>query len=151
VAGGTLLIVMGAHTAWRARKAADETRAMTAGVGAPAPAAWRGPMAAGVVLSLANPYWLLWWCTIGLHYAALALRQGPVGLGVFYAGHIASDLAWYSAVAAAVAAGRRVFPPAVHRALLTACGLALVALGAWFLGDGAGRFPSVFHGAAAAP
>ena len=96
-------------------------------------------MLSGIALSVSNPYWLLWWCTIGLNYAALALKHGYGGLAAFYTGHIASDLAWYSLVAAGVAAGRRICPPAVYRAVLFACGLALVALGAYFLGDGLAR------------
>ncbi len=137
VVGGVLLGGMGATTALGAHRAAVDTQKTVHGVSAPS--SWRGPVASGFVLSLSNPYWLLWWCTIGLNYAALALQRGPIGLGAFYAGHIASDLVWYSAVSAAVSAGRRVCPPVVHRTVLIICGLVLVALGAWFLGDGAGR------------
>ena len=135
VLGGGVLIVLGAHTALGARRAVEETA--RASIYAQSSLRSR-PILAGIVLSLSNPYWLLWWCTIGLQYAGLAARRGMVGLGVFYAGHLSSDLCWYSFVAAAVAAGRRVCPPGGYRLLLTACGLTLVALGAWFLGEGAG-------------
>lgn len=135
LAGGALLVAMGAQMALTARAAAAQGLAAAnapAAAGAGAASVWRGPEAAGIVLSLSNPYWLLWWATIGLNYAALALQRGASGLAAFYAGHISSDLAWYSAVAAAVAAGRRVCPPQVYRIVIVLCGLALVALGAYF-------------------
>ncbi len=135
VVGGSALVAMGAQTI---RTSGAAARARAAAESAPTPAPRLGPVAAGMALSVSNPYWLLWWATIGLHYAAQALQRGPAGLGAFYAGHILSDLAWYSLVAAAVAAGRRVCPPWVHRWVLAGCGLALAALGAFFFGDGLG-------------
>jgi len=95
-------------------------------------AAIRGPIAAGILTSLSNPYWFIWWATIGLNFASLALRQGALGLASFYTGHILSDLAWYSLVAAAVSSGRRICPRGVYVALLVGCGLALVGLGGRF-------------------
>lgn len=126
--GGGLLIVMGSHMAWTAEAAvrvALETR--------PDPrASVRGPMLAGILTSVSNPYWVLWWATIGLNLASVALSHGTPGLLSFYAGHILSDLAWYSLVAAAVASGRRLCPPRAYRILITLCGLALVGLGGVF-------------------
>ena len=46
----------------------------------------KGAFAAGVVATVANPYWLLWWATIGANFVALA-RECP-GLGFFFSGHI---------------------------------------------------------------
>lgn len=126
--GGGLLIAMGTHMAWTAESAARaalETQ--------PDPkASLRGPMLAGILTSVSNPYWALWWATIGLNLASVALRKGVFGLASFYSGHILSDLAWYSLVAAAVASGRRFCPPAVYSILILLCGLALVGLGGYF-------------------
>ncbi len=133
LAGGALLVLMGSQTALTARSAAERGLAATRDAAAATTASvLSGPEVSGILLSLSNPYWLLWWATIGLNYAALALNRGGPGLAAFYAGHISSDLVWYSAVAAAVAAGRRVCPPLVYRIALVLCGLALVALGAYF-------------------
>lgn len=137
--GGSTLVLLGLQTIRTSGAAARTMAAARAGNASAAPR--RNPVATGAVLSLSNPYWMLWWATIGLHYAAQALQRGPAGLGAFYAGHILSDLAWYSLVAAAVAAGRRVCPAWLHRLVLVACGLALAALGAFFLGDGLARIP----------
>ena len=130
--GGALLIVMGIQmslTAWAAadqalRPAADPAKAL------------RGPVITGILTSIANPYWTIWWATIGLNYAAVALKSGKIGLASFYSGHILGDLAWYSVISAAVASGRRICPRAVYIGLIVVCGLVLVGLGAYFAGAG---------------
>lgn len=126
--GGGLLIAMGAHMAWTAESAVRV--ALQAG---PDPkASLRGPFLAGILTSVSNAYWAIWWATIGLNLASLALKNGIAGLISFYSGHILSDLVWYSLVAAAVASGRKLCPPLVYRVLITLCGLVLVGLGGLF-------------------
>ncbi|MBE3588674.1 MAG: LysE family transporter, partial [Thermoanaerobacteraceae bacterium] len=80
------------------------------------------PVLAGILISLSNPYWSLWWATVGLGYIVLSLKQGVPGLASFFSGHILSDLAWYGLVAAAVAGGRRFLTPVLYRGILVACG-----------------------------
>lgn len=139
ILGGGMLLWLGTSMTRQARAAAEAALAPPSAAGARSAGAWRGPVGAGVVLSLSNPYWLLWWATIGLGLAGQSLRRGVAGLAAFYGGHILSDLAWYSLVAAAVAAGRRILPPALYRRILIACGLGLALLGALFLRDGVRR------------
>lgn len=133
--GGTLLIVMGIHMAWTSSQAV--ARSMS--VQEDAPVALRGPIAAGVVTSLSNPYWTLWWATIGLGYAAIALEHGVLGLASFYTGHILADLAWFSLVAAAVSSSRTICSPRIYRMVLVLCGVVLVGLGVWFIVSGRQR------------
>jgi threonine/homoserine/homoserine lactone efflux protein len=95
------------------------------------------PVLAGVLVSLSNPYWTLWWATVGLGYIVLSLKQGTAGLVSFFSGHILSDLAWYSLVAGAVAGGRRFLTPAVYRGILVCCGAFLIFLGGSFIYMGA--------------
>lgn len=54
---------------------------------------------AGIITSLSNPYWIIWWVTIGLSYIVLSFPYGFKGIVVFYIGHILADLVWYSIVA----------------------------------------------------
>lgn len=136
IVGGAMLVAMGVQMTLTAKKAVDEA---LQGRADPATAI-RGPILTGILTSVSNPYWILWWATIGLALVAKAMECGGPGLAVFYSGHILSDLAWYSVVSAAVASGRRICPPWVYRALFVFCGLALVGLGAFFFGSGAGRF-----------
>ena len=135
--GGSVLVWMGVQTVRTARAAVEQGMAAQ---GAAAPAAGGlHPVAAGVLLSLSNPYWILWWATIGLTFAGQAMAHGLPGLAAFYAGHISSDLAWYSAVSAAVAGGRRIVPASAWRVMIVVCGVALCAIGIRFLADGVGR------------
>lgn len=133
--GGALLILMGGQMIWTARRAVEQAL----GTQAAESAAVRGPILAGILTSVSNPYWAIWWATTGLYYASMALEKGLPGLSAFYSGHISSDLVWYSLVAGAVASGRRLCPPAVYRGLIIICGLGLMVLGGWFCYSGAGN------------
>lgn len=95
-----------------------------------------GPVVAGALVSASNPYWVLWWATVGASYVTLALRQGPLGLGSFYAGHILADLSWYSLIAFVVTAGRSFLSQPVYRGILFVCGFFLVALSIYFIYSG---------------
>ena len=93
------------------------------------------PVFAGMVLSLSNPYWLLWWATIGLSLITNSQTVGLLGVGAFFTGHIMADLIWYSFVAAIIATGRRWFNAKVYRGLLIVCGVALILLSLKFIFD----------------
>ena len=95
-----------------------------------------GPIPAGALLSVANPYWLLWWATVGAAYVATALQHGPLGLASFFGGHILADLAWFSLVALLVVSGRRILNDRLYRGLILVCAVLLVALGLWFVASG---------------
>jgi len=90
------------------------------------------PVVAGIVVSLSNPYWTLWWATIGMSYVLVGLRFGAAGIFAFFSGHILSDFAWYTLVGLGIARGRRLFPDAVSRRIIALCGWALVGFGVWF-------------------
>lgn len=102
--------------------------------GAPATtAAGLHPVTAGVLISLSNPFWSLWWATVGLTYLTLSLESGRLGLASFYTGHIMADLVWYSLVAAAVAGGKRFLSQRVYQYIMVLCGLFLCGLGGYFV------------------
>lgn len=95
------------------------------------------PVAAGIVVSLSNPYWTLWWATVGAGYVVMGLRFGLPGILAFFAGHILADLAWYSLVSVSIARGRRFLSNRVYRGLVGICGMALLVFGVWFVWSGA--------------
>jgi threonine/homoserine/homoserine lactone efflux protein len=90
------------------------------------------PVAAGVLMSAANPYWLIWWLTIGLGYVMFSIKYGIVGVAFFYFGHIAADFAWYTLVSGAVAGGRRFLSDGLYRGFLAGCGVFLMGFGGYF-------------------
>ena len=93
-----------------------------------------GPIRDGVLLSLANPYWSLWWATVGLSLTAMAMSSGLGwwGLLLFWLGHISSDLAWYSLVSAVVAKGRRFITDKIHRGVVGVCAVFLLGFAVYF-------------------
>lgn len=93
------------------------------------------PVLAGIVISISNPYWLMWWVMVGLAMITQALNFGWVGVGCFYLGHISSDLGWYSLISGALAKGRRFLTDRVYRWLLFVCGLFLIFLALLFIYD----------------
>ncbi len=102
------------------------------------PASTLGLAASGVAVSVANPFWLLWWATIGAAYIATSLEEGAAGVGVFYGAHFLTDLGWLSLIALALARGRRIMSRWAYRGVLMACGLFLLGIGGWFLATGLG-------------
>jgi threonine/homoserine/homoserine lactone efflux protein len=91
------------------------------------------PVIAGVVGSISNPYWTIWWVTIGLGYLISSLRFGVLGVVAFFIGHISADLAWYSIVSFAVSKGRRMIGDKGYNYLLYVCGVFLIFFGGWFI------------------
>ena len=79
----------------------------------------------GIFTSASNPYWSLWWATIGLGYLLLARGRGPAGVLAFFLGHILADAAWYFFVGWAVSAGRGWFTDRAYRVVVGACAVFL--------------------------
>ncbi len=94
------------------------------------------PVLAGILTTVSNPYWIIWWAGVGLTYIAMSMQFGLIGLGFFYVGHVLSDLAWYSSVSVTMALGRRLFTDQTYRGLVTACAVFLLGMGAYFGYDG---------------
>ncbi|MBN1257294.1 MAG: LysE family transporter [Planctomycetes bacterium] len=87
----------------------------------------------GALVSMANPYWSVWWATIGLGLIVKFRETGVAGFLCFFIGHISADFVWYGAVAAAVAKGRRFLNDRRYRILIGACAAFLVVFAASFL------------------
>ena len=90
------------------------------------------PVLAGLLTSVSNPYFIIWWATIGLSYIAFSQQYGIMGLGSFYSGHIMADVVWYFAVAAAVTVGKNIMDDRTYRWIIGLCGGFLVCLGLYF-------------------
>jgi len=95
-------------------------------------AAWLRLIWLGALMSMANPYWWLWWATIGAAHTAWAVQRGRLGGATYFTGHILSDVVWYSAVSIALGAGRTLLSPTVMRGIYVACAVFLVGLGVVF-------------------
>ncbi|MDA3937005.1 MAG: LysE family transporter [Actinomycetota bacterium] len=92
-----------------------------------------GPVLQGVLVSLSNPYWTLWWVTIGVTLASQGLSMGPLGVGSFFLGHQLADFAWYGFVIAAVHGGRHLLSDRIYRTVIGLCATFLLYLAVRFL------------------
>lgn len=89
-------------------------------------------LAAGVAATATNPYWALWWATIGANYVVLAQTQGLIGLGTFFAGHISADVFCFILFAAMAATGHRLLGQRFYRGLMLALSVFLLVLAVYF-------------------
>jgi len=101
------------------------------------------PLPAGVVISIANPYFSLWWATVGLGYLVIAQENGIAGIVVFYLFHILSDFVWYSFISGAVTFGRRYFDDRIYRAFVAGCAVFIILFGVYFGVKGIEKFSTV--------
>jgi len=108
-----------------------------AAANAEAPAVTRlGLVPAGVALSLSNPYWSLWWGTVGAGLILTALEWGALGLAIFYLVHWLTDLIWLNLMSFLTASGRGLMNERIYRGVLMTCGLFLSAFSVYFVVSG---------------
>ncbi len=88
---------------------------------------------AGILTSLSNPYWIIWWVTIGLSYIVLSFKYGIIGIVVFYTGHILADLVWYSIVALSFGYMKRFISSKGFRAITVISGIIFAGFSAYFV------------------
>lgn len=91
---------------------------------------------AGITLSAINPYWIIWWASIGLGYITHSLQYGLLGIIAFFTGHILADLAWYAFVSMGIAKGKHLLSNSTYRGLLGGCAVFLLVFSLWFFYSG---------------
>jgi threonine/homoserine/homoserine lactone efflux protein len=128
---GTISLVGGAVLLWMAWEMFRSVKRLSLRT-ATSTEGSRHPILAGILTTLSNPYWILWWASIGLSYIGLSLKLGLIGLVSFYVGHILSDLAWYGSVSVTLALGGRLLTDRTYRGLLATCAVLLLGFGLYF-------------------
>jgi len=68
-----------------------------------------GPFLAGIILSALNPFFLIWWFTIGFKLISDAIViASVVGIGIMFVFHIWMDYAWLCAVSFLSSKGKKI-------------------------------------------
>lgn len=99
-----------------------------------------GSMALGIFTSLFNPFWFVWWVSVGAIFLLKSLEFGIIGVFAFYFGHILSDISWYGSVSFAMARGKNFMSERVYRTILIFCGAILIFFSIFFIKSGLEAF-----------
>jgi len=120
--GGVILIYMGVQTFRAQKKAGEEYEGSR-----------HGSFVAGVLTTGANPYFFLWWATIGSALVINASAFEFIGLLLFAITHWTCDLLWNTFVSITVFKSRRFWTRKVRNIVFGFCFVVLVAFGVWFI------------------
>jgi threonine/homoserine/homoserine lactone efflux protein len=89
------------------------------------------PIVGGIMISMSNPYWWIWWATIGLAFMIqfdVSFRHWTKLLA-FFLGHEAGDLAWYLIVSTLAFFGIRYLNKKAYYGILVFCAIFMILFG----------------------
>lgn len=124
--GGIALIAFGTLTIIGSRKASISPRQDQR-------SATTNPYVAGLITSAANPYFWIWWLSIGSAMVIAGLEGGIVLAGAFMIGHWSADTGWFTLVSTGVSRGKTILPDMAYRKLNVVCGIFLILFGVFYL------------------
>jgi len=128
IIGGLLLIYMGSDMIFSSLKnkiniEVDENKSSAGNI----------LFISGMAVSVANPYFLLWWAVIGLGFLIQAYKSfGIVGVFLFYIGHISADFIWYGLISIIVGKTCKFIKQSLYRSIIVVLGSILVFFGGSF-------------------
>lgn len=93
------------------------------------------PLMAGIILSLANPYFLIWWATIGSILIFRSITFGLFGFVIFMILHWFCDFFWCYFLSALSFKGGQFFGKRLQQVLFAICGVFLLFFSAKFIFD----------------
>ena len=91
---------------------------------------------AGILTSIFNPFFLLWWATIGSMLIMKFLGFGTIGLILFIVVHWLCDLVWLTFVSNIVYRTHSFWSRKLQEGIFIGCGLLLIGFGGWFMVSG---------------
>jgi threonine/homoserine/homoserine lactone efflux protein len=127
LAGGVLLVLMGLQLLASLRR----PEAQSAG------SVDRHPFWIGIILSGANPYFLLWWATVGLTLTSQAMEFGLLALVLFALVHWLCDLGWLEVLSFAGFKGSQALGNRSQTVISLICAIMLLGFGVKFIYDSA--------------
>jgi threonine/homoserine/homoserine lactone efflux protein len=128
LAGGAMLLFM-AYGIYKGAKAPDEKASKIVA---------SRPVLAGVLLSAGNPYFLVWWATVGLALALQAKGLGIWAFAAFAVVHWLCDLIWYQTLSWTSFKGSTLLKgrgSAAGGIVLVVCAIAMGFFGVKFIAD----------------
>ncbi|MFX0119940.1 MAG: LysE family transporter [Promethearchaeota archaeon] len=88
------------------------------------------PTLGGVLVSMSNPYWWIWWAVIGLNF----MTQFSVGLlnlefWSFFLGHELGDFLWYVSIAGILGFTNKLLTRRIYLGIIIICSLFMIFFG----------------------
>jgi threonine/homoserine/homoserine lactone efflux protein len=120
--GGFVMIYMGVQML-RTRKESLEQSSMLR----------HGSLVSAILATAVNPYFILWWATIGAALVTNAALFGLAGFLIFAVTHWSCDLLWNTLVSLTVFKSKRFWTRNVRTIIFSFCFLMLVGFGLWFI------------------
>lgn len=121
--GGVLLLYLGGSMIRSRRDIADGTKEYIP----------YDSITAGALTTSANPYFFLWWATVGAFLIMNAQEFGALVVVAFAIVHWSCDLAWYTFTSFAVFRTKHLWTPLVHELVFGACGVLMMVFGVYFI------------------
>lgn len=88
------------------------------------------PTLGGILVSMSNPYWWIWWAIIGLNF----MTQFSVGLlnlefWSFFFGHELGDFLWYVSIATILGFTNKFLTKRIYLGIIIICSLFMISFG----------------------
>jgi len=97
----------------------------------------RSPLLMGIIFSALNPFFIIWWLTVGMKIITDALLLASMfGLAFMFLTHIWMDYVWLTSIAHLAKKGVKIIGSKYYSILLLGLSAALVYLGANFIIEG---------------
>ena len=96
----------------------------------------QGPLITGIVLSALNPFFIIWWLTIGFKLISDAMLMWAfAGILIVFALHIWMDFAWLGTVSFLASKSSKILSNRNYKVLMAGLSLMLIYFGVTFLVD----------------
>ena len=122
--GGLFLLFMGVDMLRSVKMAAKLTSGRS-----------QKPLVAGILFSLGNVYFLIWWATVGASLLSKAVAFGLFGVMSFALVHWSCDFVWFYILSAMSYKGGNVFGIKFQKTIFGVCGVFLLFFSGMFLFD----------------
>jgi threonine/homoserine/homoserine lactone efflux protein len=89
------------------------------------------PVIGGILVSMANPYWWIWWATFGITFMIEydITTSNLQGFIAFYIGHEMGDLIWYLLISIMASLGVKKFNKKIYYSFLYFCAIFMIGFG----------------------
>jgi len=96
----------------------------------------QGPIITGVVLSALNPFFIIWWLTIGLKLISDAMAIWAfVGILIVFVLHVWMDFVWLGSTAFLISKSKKIISNTNYKIIMLALSVILIYFGITFLTD----------------